>query len=177
VNGRSDQELREKQHEIARQRHEARKQQQRANELVDVECSKCGDTYEVERRYKHNHIDGDGTCDECRRRAMIEQLRDCLDPDHDGTFSRPNALERLKHEYNQMPIVDYDGSLIVSVDVQHGSGYGAEPNGKWIESIEKYVDCSECEYDRAHYRYKANCYMEPCNSFTCPNCGHETSSP
>lgn len=141
-------------------------------EPVKVECNDCGQTVETDPRNKMYFTNGDAECNACIHQNAIESLRKCLDPDHDGTFSRPDALQRLRQEFGQTQIVDYDGGLIQSFEVKHGRGIGAEPNGYWIESIAKIIECPECEYERAEYSFKANAGHHRMRFIECAKCGH-----
>lgn len=164
VDGRTETELRQKQHEIARQRHEQRKKKMRATETIEQYCVDCGCTVEVQRRYQSNET----VCDECDRQRTIDRLKTCLDPNSDETFSRAYALDRLQYEMGvELPIVDYNGDLITAVEIDHDP----ETRNKYIKSIEKIVDCDECGYERAEYS-RFNHYVERGESFECPKCGH-----
>lgn len=137
-----------------------------------VECDECGSTFERHKRYRNEPNE----CEDCHEQRMIDGLRSDLDPNRpesERTFSRPKALMYLKDDHDTMPIVDYDGSLIVSLDVQHGRGIGAEPCGWWVESIERITECDECSYSRARSWFKSHAGHHICRSFECANCGRD----
>lgn len=128
------------------------------------ECDDCGTEYEYEACYTHHP----SRCDDCEEQRQIDRLRACTDPTHDGTFSRASALMRLKNEYDQMPIVDYDGSLIQSLIVE----YHPEGSGPYVEKIEKITDCPECGYDKAYTSWQSNAGHHTVRVYDCPSCGH-----
>jgi len=128
-----------------------------------VACTDCGTAFE---RPKHYTCRPD-RCEECHEQHMIEQLRRCTDPDHDGTFTRPDALQRLKNEYGQMPIVDYDGGLIQQLVVETHPGGG----GAYIEGITKITECPECGFGKATYSFTANAGHHHIRVWDCPSCG------
>jgi len=133
--------------------------------IETVECDTCGASFERHKRYQNEP----NKCEPCREQDHIEALRRDLDPDRpddERTFSRPKALMYLKQEYDQMPIVDYDGSLVVKLDVQHGR------DGWWVEKIETITECHHCGYPRARSSFKSNAGHHIVEVFTCPDCGH-----
>lgn len=149
----------------------------KASDKTEVECNNCGVTVMVHPMDATNFESGDAVCDECHEQRMIELLRECLNPDNDGVFGRPRALKELEREVG-VPFEDYDGGIITDVDVEYGSGRGAEPNGRWVESITKVVeaDCDECGHDRADQSFKANAGCEPMQFTTCRICGNGIQS-
>jgi len=139
--------------------------------IETVECDSCDSTFERHEQYRNEPNE----CESCHEQRHIESIRRDLDPDRaesERTFSRPKALEYLKNQYEQMPIVDHDGSLIVKLDVQHGRGIGAEPDGWWVEKIETITECHHCGYPRARSSFKSNAGHHIVEVFTCPDCGH-----
>lgn len=137
------------------------------NEHTTTECDTCGEEIEIHVRF----VDDPVECEVCRGKDMFDSLRECLDPQHDGVFDRPDALNRLANEVDALPFVDFDGSVVMEVDVQYGRGIGGEPDGRWVESIEKLVECPDCDYGGARYHYKSNAGHEPFQSTECPRCG------
>jgi hypothetical protein len=133
------------------------------NETETHACETCGTEFEQPKRYTCPP----DKCDECHDREMIDRLRLCLDRDYDGSFSRADALERLKHEYGQMPIVDHDGSLITELTVETMPG-----REKWVERITKYTECPECGYDKMYYSYQSNAGHHIIRVHDCARCGH-----
>lgn len=137
-----------------------------------TECDTCSEEIEVHKRFANDPVQ----CESCRDMDTFDALRECLDPEHDGVFDRPDALRRLANEFDALPLVDYDGSIVMEVDVQYGRGIGGEPNGRWVESIEKLVECPECGYGGARDHYKANAGHEPMSMTACPRCGFEENN-
>lgn len=80
--------------------------------------------------------------------TVYDDLVRCLDPDHSGTFSRPDALQRLAWN-DALPVRDHDGALIVGADVERVEGVLS------VKSLQTIVsrDCGECGYDRATRTY------------------------
>jgi len=131
-------------------------------ETTVITCEDCGTEFEHPRSYTCQP----SRCEECEHERLIQKLRDDCDPAYDGTFSRPDALQRLKDE-GEMPIVDYDGGLITGLQVDT-----LPSQSPWIESITKITDCPECGYERATYKFCANGGHHRMTVWDCQKCGH-----
>lgn len=147
---------------------------------VEVECNECGAVVTTDERNKTAFVEEDAVCDDCRRLESIERLHRQLDPEehsYDSRKSRAKALMYLKEEFGFRTIVDYDGDIIADVTVEYGRGIGAEPDGYWVESIEKIIECPECGYDGARSWYKANARQHRQHRTACPKCELNEESP
>lgn len=142
---------------------------------VEVECNGCGSVVTTDERNKNAFVHDGAECDECRRVASIDRLHKDLDPNahtYDSNGSRAKAIMYLKQEFGFQTIVDYDGSIIADVTVEHGRGIGAEPNGYYVEDMEKIIECPECGYDGARSWYKSNSQQHVQQTMSCPRCKH-----
>ena len=69
-----------------------------------------------------------------------------------------------------------DDEVILSVQVEHGRGIGAEPDGWWTEELEAIVSCPECGTFGARRSFKSNSGQHLMESIECNACGHTEES-
>lgn len=103
------------------------------------------------------------------------ELMNCLSDDHDGDFSRADALKRLQR-HNELPVREPNSNRdawIADVEISRTH------NGDVVKEITRVVqlhdgdECEECGYDRARVFWSQTMAGDYVEVKTCNLCEHE----